>query len=394
MIDYLSEAESQRAELIAMRRDFHRHPELGFQEIRTSGVVAARLNALGLEVQTGVGRTGVVGLLEGGKSGPVVMLRFDMDALPISEANAVDYASQTPGVMHACGHDGHTAIGLALARLLARHRDELAGTVKFVFQPAEEGMGGAQSMIDDGVLANPRPDVALGLHLWNPLPAGRVGLQAGPIMAAAEILHVRLTGQGGHGAAPHETADPVIAAAQVISALQAIVSRNVPPLESAVVTVATVHGGTTFNVIPQIVELSGTIRTFQPAVRTRVLARVHEVISGVAGALGCSAEIDIKALTPAVVNDRQVSEVVYSAVVAMAGPQAISAERTLGSEDMACFLREVPGCFFFVGSADPARGLDHPHHNDRFDFDEQALVNGAAILYKAAGQYLFEGAGP
>jgi amidohydrolase len=388
LIDYQAEVAALAGELVATRRDLHRHPELGFQEVRTAGIVARRLNELGIEAQSGVGKTGVVGVLDGARPGPVVMLRADMDALPVTEANDVEYASQTAGVMHACGHDGHTAMLLGLARLLAAHRTELAGTIKFVFQPAEEGMGGAEAMIRDGVLDGPHPDVALGMHLWNPLPVGQVGVVAGPEMAAAEILRITLSGRGGHGASPHETADPVVGAAQVITALQSIVARNVSPLEPAVISITSVHGGTAFNIIPADVELTGTIRTFQPRVREMVLARVRQVIASVAEGMGLQAAVEIQALTPAVINDPQVTTAVRAAAADVLGADNVLAAQTLGSEDMACFLNAVPGCFFFVGSANPARDLHYPHHSERFDFDERALSIGLEVMYRTVGRYV------
>ena len=288
MNDFMQEALRFFDYTQSMRRDFHMHPELGFNEIRTGGIVARELESLGLEVTKGVGRTGVVGLLEGARPGPTLLLRFDMDALPILEQTAAEYASTNPGVMHACGHDGHTAIGLTVARMLHELRHELAGTVKFVFQPSEEstgdeGLGGAEMMIRDGVLSDPKPDYALGLHLWNEQPLGWLGVAAGPVMAGCEQFKVTIQGKGGHGAVPHATRDPMLAAAHVITALQSIVSRNVAPLETAVVSVTSVHGGTAFNVIPQDVTLEGTIRTFDLGVRGRVLERFGDIVDGVAG---------------------------------------------------------------------------------------------------------------
>lgn len=233
-IDYKAEAETLAGQLTEWRRDLHAHPELGFEVHRTAGIVARTLSELGCEVRTGVGHSGVVGLLAGGKPGPTVMLRVDMDALPIQEISDAPYVSQTPGMMHACGHDGHVAMGLGAATLLARHAAEMAGQVLFVFQPAEEGMGGARAMIDDGALADPVPAAAFGLHLWNTMPLGRVVAQAGPIMAAADVLWIRIHGKGGHGALPHEAVDAIAVAGQVLSALQTIVSRNVDPQETTV----------------------------------------------------------------------------------------------------------------------------------------------------------------
>lgn len=385
MIDFLHEAQALFDYTRQLRRDFHRHPELGFQEVRTAGVVARELAALGLEVSTGVGKTGVVAHLEGSREGPVLLLRFDMDALPIQEETGAEYASENPGVMHACGHDGHTAVGLTVARMLASHREILPGVVKLVFQPAEEGLGGAEAMVADGVLENLRPDMALALHLWNEKPLGWIGVTPGPAMSASERFRVVIRGKGGHGAAPHLTIDPVQAAAQVISALQTVVARNVPPLKSAVVSVTSLHGGEAFNVIPETVELRGTIRSFDPDVRQLVLKRVEQVINGVSVALGCEAQIEMWRVTPAVVNDPELSARVR-AIAERILPQAEidTQERTMGSEDMAYMMETIPGCYFFVGSANPEKGLDAPHHHPKFDFDEQALPRAAALMAAAA----------
>jgi amidohydrolase len=387
--DYLDEALELFEYTQELRRDFHRHPELGFQEIRTGGIVARELNTLGLEVTTGVGKTGVIALLEGKEPGPTALLRFDMDALPIHEETGAMYASQNPGLMHACGHDGHTAIGLTVARILQAHRDELAGTIKFVFQPAEEGLGGAEAMIKDGILENPRPDISLALHLWNEKPLGWIGAAGGPVMAAAEIFRIRVVGKGGHGAVPQLAIDPVLAAAQIITAVQSIVSRNVSPLQSAVVSVTTMRSGEAFNVIPPEVELQGTIRTFDPEVRQRVLERFNQVVSGVGGALECQVEVDVKSITPAVSNDPELATR-FQKTIACLLPESklITDYKTMGSEDMAFIMREIPGCFFFIGSANPEQGLDAAHHHPRFDFDERALSQGAAVMAAVASEYL------
>jgi len=375
----------------SLRRDFHLHPELGYQEFRTAGIVARELNELGLEVTTGIGKTGVVGLLEGGRPGAVVMLRFDMDALPIQEETGAEYASQTPGVMHACGHDGHTAVGLTVARLLKAHSEQLAGTVKFVFQPAEEGLNGAESMVADGVLFNPRPKYCLGMHLWNERPLGWVGVASGPVMAGAEKFTVRIQGKGGHGAIPNLAIDPVLAAAQIVTALQGIVARNVSPLNSAVVSVTTIHGGEAFNVIPPAVEMQGTIRTFDQVVQLRVMERFHQVIRSVAEATECQADIDVKSITPTVVNDPHVTGIVRQAAESLWAGQAIeNSYRTMGSEDMAFFMQEIPGCFFFIGSANVEKGLNAPHHHPRFDIDEDALPRAAALMALATVRLLAE----
>lgn len=381
MPDFLKEAEELFKTTQALRRDFHSHPELGFQEVRTSAIVARELVELGLETSTGIAETGVVALLEGEQPGPVVLLRFDMDALPIQEETGAAYASENPGVMHACGHDGHTAIGLTVARLLQFHRDELAGTVKLVFQPAEEGQGGAERMIQDGVLKDPVPDCALAVHLWNERPLGWLGVSPGPIMAAAETFRISLQGKGGHGALPHLSVDPVVAAAHITTALQTVVSRNVSPLQAAVISVTMIRGGDAFNVIPHQAELRGTIRTFEADVRKQILERFPQVVEGIAQAMGCKAEIEIKSISPAVVNDNSVTaRVQESAMQVLPESRLVIDFRSMVSEDMAFILKQVPGCFVFVGSANTAKGLDAPHHHPRFDFDEHAMTHAAALL--------------
>ena len=388
-MDWIREAEALFPYTQTLRRDFHSHPELGFQEVRTAGIVARQLNELGLEVHTGIAETGVIAILEGELPGPVVLLRFDMDALPILEETQAVYASLNPGVMHACGHDGHTAIGITVAHLLHSHRDMLRGTVKFVFQPAEEGLGGAQRMVKEGVLEDPRPNSCLSLHLWNEKPVGWIGAAAGPVMAASEIFKLQLTGKGGHGAVPNLTIDPVLGASHIISALQSIVSRNVSPLQSAVISVTSVHSGEAFNVIPNQATLKGTIRTFEPVVRQLVLERFRQVVEGVALAMGCQVTIEVESITPAVINDPGVTSRVQS-VVRNLVPDAQLDEQcsTMGSEDMAFMMQQIPGCYYFIGSANSDKGLNAAHHHPRFDFDEIVMPRAAAIMANAAVEML------
>lgn len=381
MNNFLEDAQSLFDYTRQLRRDFHKHPEIGFKELRTANIVARELSALGMEVKTGVGQTGVVGLLEGEQPGGVVLVRFDMDALPIQEQTAAEYASVNDGVMHACGHDAHVAIGLTVARLLTDHRKELKGTVKLVFQPAEEGLGGAEAMLTDGVLENPVPDVTLALHVWNEKPVGWIGVTPGPVMAAADTFKIRIIGKGGHGAAPHLTNDPVITAVQVINALQSIVSRNVSPLQSAVVTVASVHAGDAFNVIPSEAEMKGTLRTYDPTVRDLVVARFGKIVDDIAHAFNCDAQYEIKSITPAVVNDPQITSRVQQLVKSLLPQDELDVHSiTMGSEDMAYLMQKVPGCYFFIGSANHSKGLDAPHHHAKFDFDETILSKAAGLM--------------
>jgi amidohydrolase len=369
-----------------MRRDFHLHPELGFQEFRTAGIVARELHDLGIEISAGIGKTGVVGLIEGGKPGPTLLLRADMDALPIQEETDASYSSSNPGVMHACGHDGHTAILLTVARMLHKIRDDIPGTIKLVFQPAEEGMGGAESMIQDGVLESPKVDLAIGLHVWNEKPLGWLGIAAGPTMAGAEKFNIRLIGKGAHGASPHLGADPVAAGAQIISALQTIVARNVAPLGAAVVSVTTFHAGDAFNILPQYAELTGTIRTFEPKVRETVLRRFSEIVEGIATSMSCRAEIELIRLTPPVINEPRITQIIQDTARHVLPDYELSTTDhiTMGSEDFAFFMEKTPACFFFVGSADEKRGLNYGHHHPKFDFDETALSRSAALMAQAA----------
>ena len=389
MIDYIKEARALFPYTQSMRRDFHIHPELGFHEVRTGGIVAKELEALGLEVTKGIGKTGVVALMEGAKPGPTLLIRFDMDALPITEETGAKYASQNQGVMHACGHDGHTAIGLTVAKILQAHRDQLNGTIKFCFQPSEEGfngeeIGGNEMMIRDGVLDSPKVEKTLALHVWNEKPIGWVGVVKGPVMAGAELFTVKLTGKGGHGAIPNLTIDPIVAASQVISALQSITSRNVAPLQAAVVSVTTVHSGTAFNVIPQQAELTGTIRTFDLEVRKKVLERFNQIVHGVGEAMGCKVEIDLQRVTPAVVNDNEIAGKVQETARQLLPESNIdTTAMTMGAEDMAFMQEKVPGCYFFIGSNNTEKHLDYAHHHPKFDFDEEALVRGAALMAAA-----------
>ncbi|MGD8458663.1 MAG: M20 family metallopeptidase [Anaerolineales bacterium] len=373
----------------AIRRDIHMHPELGFEEFRTAEIVSKELNGLGIEVQTGVGKTGVVGLIQSIQPGPTVLLRFDMDALPVTEDTNAAYASKTEGVMHACGHDGHIAIGLSVAKLLVKHKAEWCGTIKLVFQPAEEGLGGAESMIEDGVLENPKPDFSLALHLWNERPIGEICVTPGPAMAGAEAFTISVLGKGAHGAQPHQGLDPILASSHIITALQSIVSRNVPPLETAVLSVATIHGGKAFNVIPPKVEMKGTIRTYLPEIRILVIDRMREIVTGVAESMGCRVTISIDQTIPAVINDLKISQKIQTIVgEVLPDDRLITDERTMGSEDMAFMMKEVPGCYMFIGSNNKERGLIFGHHHPKFDFDEAALPRGVALMTGAAMKLL------
>jgi amidohydrolase len=375
------------------RRDLHRHPELGFEETRTAETVLGRLReipaAAGLVVRTGVGRTGVVadwpdGQGGGGVSGrPRILLRADMDALPLEEESGAPYCSEIPGRMHACGHDGHVSIALALARRLASTpaRDGRGAPYRLLFQPAEEGAGGAQACADDSVLDG--VGSAFGLHLWNQLPVGKIGVNRGALMAAVDEFSIEVHGPGGHGAAPHETSDTIVGAARIVDALQTIVSREISPLDSVVVTVGSIHGGAAFNVIPAVVRMTGTARSFTEAAGKALPEKLERVVRGTAEAAGVRARLDYRRVNRATVNDPKMADLVIETASRLLGAENVETEtRTLGGEDMSVFLERVPGCFFFVGSA--PEGEHRPHHSPRFDFDERALAIGTLVFEAVA----------
>jgi len=387
-IDFLAEAEALRDELIERRRDFHRHPELAFQEHRTAGIVADELNQLGLEVQTGIGQTGVVGILEGATDGPTVLYRADMDALPIQEENSADYVSREAGKMHACGHDGHTAIALGIAKVLSKRRDDLGGRVKFVFQPAEEVGGGATAMIADGVLETPAPDYTLGIHLWNDLEVGTVSVVSGPTMSGAGVFEITVTGKGGHGAMPHQTADPIVCSAQLILALQTIVSRNVDPLDLVVITIGTLEAGSARNIIPQTVKMAGSFRLFREETRELVKTRIQAVADGVASAMGCRADVDFGLGIGAVVNDAEVAERARKVFANYADALSVVQQPWMASEDVGLLMQRNPSAYLLVGSANRERGLDYPHHHPQFDIDEDVLPLGVGMMSGLIADYL------
>ena len=374
-----------RAQLVATRRDLHQHPELGFEERRTSALVAERLERLGYAVQKGVAKTGVVALRDGG-TGRCVLIRADMDGLPVEEANDVPYRSRYPGKMHACGHDGHVAIALEVARRL--HTTALPGSVKFAFQPAEEISDGAEAMVRDGVLEAPTVHAAFGIHLWNDLPAGTIGLMPGPVMASVDQFEITILGKGGHAAAPHQAIDPVLIAAHVVTALQSLVSRRRNPFEEGVVSVTQVSAGHAFNVIPGRADLRGTVRTFGGRFYEEAPQLVTDTAQGIARALGAAAEVRYRQLSKPLVNDERMTALMRSVGQDIVGNErVVDGVRTMGGEDMSVYLAKVPGAFAFVGSAPPA-GKGASHHSPTFDIDEESLTIGAELLTQTVVKYL------
>lgn len=387
-INIRPEIKSIADDIIAARRDIHQHPELGFDVHRTAGIAAEKLTGLGMDVRTAIGKTGVVGDLICG-DGPTIALRADMDALPIQETGEIDYISQNDGVMHACGHDGHTAMLLGAAKVLADMREEIHGTVRFLFQPAEEGAGGARYMIEDGCLEG--VDEAYGVHLWNYQKYGEVGVKAGPILAAADEFEITIRGKGGHGAAPQGSVDAVVVSAYLITAMQTIVSRNTNPLESTVVSIGMINGGYNFNIIADEIVLKGTARAYTEDNRQLIIKRMEEIIDGIGQTFGASIEFDYRDGYPPTINDEKAFKKLLASAQKIVGDGADYPYLSMGGEDFSYYAQKVPGCFFFVGSApedQPFRSV--PHHCSHFDFDERALFVGSSIFVQLIEDQLMQ----
>ena len=389
-MDLLAEAKHIEPEMIRTRRVIHQHPELAYHEVETSKLVAKRLESLGIEVKRGVGGTGVLGVLKGGRTGRVVALRADMDGLPIQETSDVAFRSRIDGAMHACGHDTHVAMLLGAARLLSEHRKELHGTVKFLFQPAEEhgGKGGAMPMIKDGAMNDPKVDFVFGLHIEATRRSGEFGVREGAIAAAPDTFKVKILGKGGHGSAPHETIDPIYVAAHVILALQGVSARMIDPVRPFVITVGAVHSGTKENIIPDVATLDGTIRTLDEATRKLAKKKVEEVAKGVCRTFGASAEVEFEEdAYPVTVNDPQATEKVAAILRKIPGTRVKRVEAMLGGEDFSRFLQKAPGTFYFLGSRNPEKGCVYPNHSSKFKVDEDVLKFGAASLAMIAFEF-------
>jgi len=378
--------------VIADRRWLHEHPELGFHEVETSKFVAERLASLGVEdIRTGVGGTGVTGLIKGTRGdGKVLMVRADMDALAIDEENDVPYKSQNPGVMHACGHDAHTAMLLGVTRILMGKRDEFAGTVKVLFQPAEEAHpGGALPMIRDGALEDPKVDASFGMHVMSDTPSGLIGVSANLGTSNSDRFTIHVQGKGGHGSSPHKSVDPVVLGSHIVVALQNLVSRETDPMEPAVLSITALLSGEAFNVIPDTAELRGTVRSFNPDVQDHIERRMSEVAEGVAKALGGSATVDYRRGYPALPNDATMAAIVRDAAIEVVGEDNVFEPPVgMGGEDYAYFARAVPSCFFWVGVRNEERGIVWAHHHPRFDIEEEGLSAGLATMTNAILHYL------
>ncbi len=376
-------------ELVEVRRDLHQHPETAFTEVRTSGIVAERLKALGLTPRTGVGKTGVLATVQGARPGKTVLLRADMDALPIHEANDVPYRSRVDGKMHACGHDCHTSILLGLAKHFVKSRADLAGTIVLCFQPAEEEGGGAEAMIADGALDHPKPDAAFGLHVWQDLDLGKVAVTPGPFMAAVDEFEVTVRGKGAHAAMPHFGIDPVLCLSHMVTALQSIASRGTDPLKEVVVSVTQLKAGSAFNIIPETAWMNGTCRVFDPAVWAELPKQFERICRGIATTFGCEVEIEYNRFNRPTVNDPEMAKIAFAAAADVVGRDRVREDvRTMGGEDFSAFLHRVPGCFIAIGSRNESRGLVWDHHHPRFDVDEGCLEIGAEVLLRTAQRFL------
>lgn len=378
----------ERDALIVLRRELHQHPELAWQEERTAARVAEELRRMGLQPQTQVARTGVV--VEIGQGDPVVALRADMDALPIVEQTGLSFASQNPGVMHACGHDAHTSTLVAVARRLVANPPP-KGRVRLIFQPAEEGAGGAREMLNAGVLHAPKPLAIYGLHYWSQVPTGVVGVVEGAMMGSVDRLTITIQGKGGHGAAPHTTADPLVAGAYLVTSLQTLVSRRVDPLSPAVVTIGSFHAGSAFNIIPNQAELVGTVRTLDHATWEAVPRFLDDIVHHTVAAMGCTAKIQLERIDSPLINHPEPTALVQKVATQLVGAEQVQPFQTMAGEDFSVFLEDTPGCFFFVGAggsqAQQAQQAA-PHHSPHFLLDEEAFPLGVLLLEACAREAL------
>jgi amidohydrolase len=385
--DILKKAEGLKQKIVELRRDFHQHPELGLQEFDTAKKAERILKGLGIQTKMLVNGTGVCGYLKGSKSGKTIALRADMDALPIQEETGVPYKSQKDGVMHACGHDAHTAMLLGAAMVLSEMKKELTGNVVFIFQPAEETGGGAKAMMDERVLEG--VDAIFAVHLYSSLPFGMLGYNPGPLLAAGDFFDVKITGKGGHGGLPHLAVDPIVTAANAINAIQTIVSREVDPVESGVVSICKIHAGDAYNVIPETATFGGTIRSHKPELRESLPKRMKEILDGVATAMRARCEFNLISKFPATINDERMTALAVNVAKEILGDDKLQLMKPLmGSEDFSFYLQQIPGTFVFLGVENKEKGIIYPQHHPKFDIDEDILPTGTAFHVSMALEYL------
>jgi amidohydrolase len=378
--------------LVEIRRTIHMHPELGFEEIETSKLISEWLERFGLQVKRGMAKTGVIGILKGKRPGRTVAIRADMDALPIEESDRVPYASKIKGKMHACGHDAHVAILLGVAKFFSSVPDQVKGNIKWIFQPAEEGGGGGRVMVEEGALEDPKVDAVFGAHVFPFLSIGKIGIYEREGLAAADRFTVKIKGKGGHAATPHVTKDPILAVGHLITQIHSIVSRNINPLESGVVTIGRVSGGTAFNIIPDEVELLGTVRSLSSEVREELKSRIEQIAQGIARSFAMDYKFDFEYGYPTLVNDPEMSKLVASACSEGVGSKNVETLRpSMGAEDFAYYLEKVPGAYFRLGCRNEAKGIIHPYHSNLFDIDEEVLPLGVEMFVRIVDRYLGSG---
>ncbi|NUM42803.1 MAG: amidohydrolase [Leptospiraceae bacterium] len=387
-------SEERRNELISHRREIHKHPELKFEEMKTANFIKDHLNKLGFGFQDNIAKTGVVALIDSKIPGPTVIVRGDMDALPITEENSVEYKSKYEGLMHACGHDAHIAILLGFASELKENISNILplGKVLLVFQPAEEGGAGVDLMVEEGILEKYKVDGAFALHVWNHIEVGKVGVVKGAMMASVDEFKILIRGVSGHGAMPQHAIDPILVGSHIVTAIQSIVSRNVDPLDSCVVTIGSFHGGNAFNVIPETVELTGTVRTYSKSLHDQFPGKLEILVKGIAQSFGATVEIEYRKIDKPTVNHPKMAEIVKIAAKNILGEDSVTEEnvRTMGGEDFSAFLDKVPGCYFFIGSRNSEKGFTYPHHSSKFDFDEDALSIGLCVMKETVKTYMLQ----
>ncbi|MEH7344190.1 M20 family metallopeptidase [Bacillus sp. JJ1532] len=384
--EILEKAYELKNQLITWRRDFHQHPELGFEEVRTSKIVAEHLESLGIETTRNIGKTGVVGLIKGKSEGPTIALRADMDALPMEDRKTVDYRSKIPGKAHACGHDAHTSMLMGAAKLLAEMGGPEKGNIKLIFQPAEEGLGGAPAMIEDGVLSSPAVDRIAGLHIDPMLPSGTLAVVRNQAMAAADTFEVKVIGVGGHAARPHQTVDSITVASEVISALQHVVSRQIDPLDPAVLTIGKIEGGSAYNIIAPEVTFIGTVRTLNPEVREAMPNKMESIIKGVTEAFGANYEFNYDMGYPSVINDDQMVDLLDQTAKELVGDSNFNyIKPSMGGEDFSYYTKHIPGVFFRLGAS---KDGSYPLHHPLFDINDEILPLGSAALVQLALNFL------
>ncbi|MCL5071063.1 MAG: M20 family metallopeptidase [Actinobacteria bacterium] len=380
---------NEKEEIIHLRRELHKIPELGFNEFETSRFITDKLKQYNIEVKNQIANTGVLGIIKGNKTGKTIMVRADMDGLPIVEANTFNYASKNKGVMHACGHDGHMAITLTVAKILSKYRSKLNGNLKFLFQPAEEGPGGAHLMVKEGILKNPQVDALLSLHIWNLIPVGKIGVRPGPLMASINTFKLTVKGKASHGAMPQDGIDAIVVSSNIINILQAYVTREISPLEPCVLTIGKISGGVSSNIIADTVIMEGTFRTLNQALSKKFPEKIEHIVKEITKGMGAGYNIEFDFYYPVTINDKNISLLVSEAAEATVGKSnVLIPEQTMGGDDVAVYLQKVPGCHFFLGASNKEKGLDSPLHNPNFNFDENCLIIGVEVLLRSLLKYL------